>query len=323
MRILITGANGLVGSFLCRKYLQEGHEISILTRPTSDMSFLSDIEGEVKIHQGDVLDVMSLEKAMEGIESVIHSAALVSLHKRDKGKMFKINIEGTRNIVNTALKLGIKELIHISSVAALGRIKGASKIDETANWTTSELNSAYAESKYLSELEVWRGMEEGLKIIIVNPSVVLGIGSWEKSSGQVFKYVNDGNLFYTTGMVNYVDVRDIADAVFLLHKNQIFGERFILNAGSTSYKELFYEIARGLGKKPPAIKVGSGMLKLAMVFEKIKSIITGKPPLITQETITLSEMDFFFDNQKIIENTGIEFRNLQDTVKWVCAEQHP
>lgn len=321
--ILITGANGLVGSFICRKYLDAGFEVSILVRPSSDLTFLKDIEGRIKIHYGDILDVLSLEQAMQGCKTVVHSAALVSLLGKERKKMFKVNIEGTKNVVNTCLKMGVEELIHISSIAALGRIKEVIQIDENAKWTQSKLNSGYAETKYLSELEVWRGMEEGLNIIIVNPSVVLGIGNWNKSSGQIFKYVHDGNAFYTKGKVNYVDVRDIADAVFILHQNRIYGERFILNAGVSTYKDLFNLIAKELGKKAPSFRVGTILLWMALVFDQLKSLFTRKSPLITRETVILSEMNFFFDNKKIIENTGIDFRPLQETVRWVCGSQTP
>jgi len=321
--ILITGANGLVGSFICRKYLDAGFEVSILVRPSSDLTFLKDIKGRIKIHYGDILDVLSLEQAMQGCKTVVHSAALVSLLGKERKKMFKVNIEGTKNVVNTCLKMGVEELIHISSIAALGRIKEVIQIDENAKWTQSKLNSGYAETKYLSELEVWRGMEEGLNIIIVNPSVVLGIGNWNKSSSQIFKYVRDGNAFYTKGKVNYVDVRDIADAVFILHQNRIYGERFILNAGVSTYKDLFNLIAKELGKKAPSFRVGAFLLWMAMIFDQLKSFFTRKSPLITRETVILSEMNFFFDNKKIIENTGIDFRPLQETVRWVCGSQTP
>ena len=321
--ILITGANGLVGSFISRKYLDSGFEVSILVRPSSDLTFLKDIEGKVKIHYGDVLDVLTLEQAMQGCQTVVHSAAIVSLLAKERKKMFKVNIEGTKNVVNTCLNTGVEELIHISSIAALGRIKEVKRVDESANWVRSKLNSAYAETKYLSELEVWRGMEEGLKTIVVNPSVVLGIGDWNKSSGRIFKYVQDENAFYTNGKVNYIDVRDIAEAVFILHQNRIYGERFILNAGVSTYKDLFNLIAGAMGKKAPSFRVGSTLLMLAMIFDQLKAFMTRKSPLITRETVILSEMDFFFDNSKIIENTGIDFRPLQETVKWVCGSQTP
>jgi len=310
----------LVGSFVSRKFLDEGYDVAILSRTTSDFSYIEDIKERITIYEGDILDILSLENAMNNIDTVIHCAALVSLTSKEKKQMFKINIEGTKNVVDVCLKYGIKELVHISSVAALGRNEGVQIVDESSKWTKSELNSAYAESKYLAEIEVWRGIAEGLNAFMVNPSVVLGQGSWEKSSGQIFKYIHDGKPFYTNGKVNYIDVRDVAESVWLLLKNQSFGERYILNAGSSTYKELFRMIAEELGKKPPSILISNSLLWVAFFFEKIKSLITGKPSLITRETILMSEMDFFFDNKKVKERTGIRFRPLEETIEWSCKK---
>lgn len=316
--ILITGANGIVGSAICKKFVKEGHNVSILLRQGSDISALEEIKDKLTIHEGDILDLLSLEKALKNIDTVIHCAAMVSLHARDKKKMFKVNIEGTKNIIDLCLKFGIKEFVQISSVAALGNNKGAEVVNEKSKWTNSKLNSPYGESKYLSEIEVWRGMEEGLNTIIVNPSVVLGKGSWERSSGQIFNYIKDGNWFYTDGKVNYIDSRDVAESVFRLYENKAFGERYILNAGTSTYHDLFNLIAKEMGRKPPSIRANTSLLKIAFVFEKIKSMLTGKPSLITRETILLSEMEFFFDNKKLLNTIEIEFHSLQDTIKWIC-----
>jgi len=316
--ILITGANGIVGSAICRKFVNAGLEVAILRRPSSNLSTLTEIKDKIEIFEGDILDILSLEKAMQRADAVIHCAAMVSLHSRDKKKMFKVNIEGTKNLVNLSLKYGVKEFVQISSVAALGRNKGVTVIDENSKWTNSELDSAYAESKYLAEIEVWRGIEEGLNALIVNPSVVLGRGNPDHSSAQIFKYIMEGNYFYTEGQVNYIDARDVAESVFRLWQCKAFGERFILNAGTTTYKNLFSLIAKEMNKRTPSIKVNSTLLRAAFVFEKLKSFFTGKPSLITRETILLSEMEFFFDNKKLLSTIELNFQTLEDTIKWSC-----
>ncbi len=214
MQILITGATGLVGSATARRFLADGHSVSVLHRPDSDRSLLQDVEDRIQWIEGDILDVLSLEKALENVEYVVHAAAVVSFVPRDEAAMVKVNVEGTANVVNACLKRGIRKLCHVSSVAALGRPHPRTieqdkpvVIDETQRWEDSPNNSAYAKTKYLAELEVWRGISEGLPAVIVNPSLILGEGDWQKSSTQLFKYVYDGKPFYTEGTVNYVDVQ--------------------------------------------------------------------------------------------------------------------
>ena len=261
MRILITGATGLVGSATVRRFLADGHRVSVLHRPDSDRSLLQDVVDRIEWIEGDILDVLSLEKALDNIEYVVHAAAVVSFVPRDEAAMVKVNVEGTANVVNVCLHKGIRKLCHVSSVAALGRpnprtIESDTPvfIDETQRWEDSPNNSAYAKTKYLAELEVWRGISEGLPAVIVNPSLILGEGDWQKSSTQLFRYVYDGKPFYTEGTVNYVDVRDIAEALYRLVNSDIEGERFILSAGSASYYELFEVIAMGFGKRPASIR---------------------------------------------------------------------
>ena len=267
MRILITGATGLAGSATARRFLAEGHTVAALHRPGSDRSLLRDLESQIDWREGDILDILSLEKALTDMDYVVHAAAVVSFVPRDEKAMYKVNVEGTANVVNACLKKGVRKLCHVSSVAALGRPDpriietGATiVIDETQRWTDSPNNSAYAKSKYLAEVEVWRGIAEGLSAVIVNPSLILGEGDWQKSSTQLFKYVYDGKPFYTEGTVNYVDVRDIAEAIFELTLSEIDNERFILERwdGHVS-RTLRLSIAKGFDKKPPHIKVGPGL----------------------------------------------------------------
>lgn len=271
------------------------------------------------------MDVVSLEKALADVDYVIHAAAVVSFVPRDEATMYKVNVEGTANVVNACLKRGIRKLCHVSSVAALGRpdprmiaSDTTIVINETQRWTDSPNNSAYAKSKYLAEVEVWRGIAEGLSVVIVNPSLILGEGDWQKSSTQLFKYVYDGKPFYTEGTVNYIDVRDIAEAIYQLTLSEIENERFILSAGTATYRELFAAIAEGFGKKPPHIKVGSGLAGGIWRVEAVRSWLTGSRPLITKDTARSAAHHFEFSNAKIKKALSFDFQPLDKTVKRVC-----
>ena len=330
MQILITGATGLVGSATARRFLADGHSVSVLHRPDSDRSLLQDVADRIRWIEGDILDVLSLETALENVEYVVHAAAVVSFIPRDEPAMLKVNAEGTANVVNACLKKNIRKLCHVSSVAALGRpnprtidTSAPVVIDETQRWEDSPNNSAYAKTKYLAELEVWRGISEGLQAVIVNPSLILGEGDWQKSSTQLFKYVYDSKPFYTEGTVNYVDVTDIAEAIYRLMGSDIQGERFILSAGSASYQELFAAIAQGFGKRPPHLKVGPGLAGVIWRVEAARSWLTGSRPLITKDTARSATHHFEFENTKIKRAIDFDFKPLGTTVRRVCESFLP
>lgn len=316
--ILITGANGLIGSFICRDLLRKDYKIRALKRENSDLSLISDIKEEIEWINGDILDPWVLESAMEGVEWVIHCAAFISYDSKDEDAMFKINVEGTANIVNACLKMGVPHLLHVSSVAAIGKDKNKYIVDETSSVINLETATRYARSKYLSELEVWRGDTEGLKVIIVNPSLVIGPGDWTKSSTKIFKYIWDENRFYTGGVVNFVDVRDVSNAVIRLMEAKLFGERFIINAGSVSYKELFDKIADAFGKRRPNIQAKGLLIKLAIFADQWRAWFSNSKQLITDELEQVSKNKHVFDSTKIQSMPGFSFRSLDETTRWCC-----
>ena len=238
--IFLTGCNGLIGSFIARKLLAENYKIKALRRPASDMSLISDIYDKIEWVEGDLSDTQLIDKYLEGIDTIIHCAAMISFSSSHKNEMFKSNVEGTANMVNSALKNNIKRFCYISSVAALGRKKGTEVIDETSVWEESSNNTFYALTKYLAELEVWRGIEEGLNAFILSPSIVVGPGNWKTGSSRLFKYIYDQKLFYPKGEMNFIDVRDVSDIACSLLCSDIKGERFILNAGKMPYKDVFF-----------------------------------------------------------------------------------
>jgi dihydroflavonol-4-reductase len=324
-KILITGANGLVGSNIARKFAEANFEVLALCRLGCDTRLLNDILPKITIVEGDVLDINSLERAFYNIDYVIHAAAVVSYSPKDRDKMYKVNVEGTANVVNICVEKKIKKLCYVSSIAALGKPHTPNEqaveaiIDENQKWEESPLNSHYAKSKFLGELEVWRGEAEGLKTIVVNPSVILGEGDWSKSSTQLFKYVFDEHNFYTEGNLNYVDVKDVVEAIFQLTISEISSERFILNGGTIIYKDFFERVAQVFRKKPPTRAISPFLTEILWRVEAIRSFFTQKSPLITKETSKNSRTKFAYKNQKIRQALSFEFTNLDDTIVRVCS----
>ena len=318
--IFITGCNGLVGSFIARQFINEGYKVRALRRQHSNLQYLTDIQDKIDWVEGDVLDVSGLYDAIKGCTQVIHSAAIVSFAANSKDLMYKVNVEGTANIVNICLELGVKKLGFISSVAAIGRKKDSEVIDEKAKWEESKLNTYYAQTKHLAEMEVWRGNAEGLNTIIVNPSVVIGPSHWDRSSTQLFKYVWDEKKYYATGSLNYVDARDVSAIVFQLMTGDSGGERYILNAGNIHYKEFFEHIAKAFKKRPPHTKVTPFLAAVAWRAALFQSLFTRKTPVITKETAYMSQKHFYYKNDKVVDILNFKFRSLEESINWTAQE---
>jgi dihydroflavonol-4-reductase len=316
--IAITGANGLLGSYIVRKLLEEQKEFVALKRHNSDISLLADVNSKIKWIDADVTDPVALEDAFENVTHVIHTAAIVSFNPRMAKKIFDVNVNGTRNVVNACLSQGVKKLIHISSVAALGRLKGQTEIDENHKWVDNPLNTTYAEAKYLAELEVYRGHEEGLETVLLNPSVILAAADWTKSSAKLFKYVWDQKKFYADKDLNFVDARDVAKIVFKFLEASASGERFILNAGSLSLHDFFTKVALRFNRKPPTVKVNRWLLNFIASIEAVRSRVTRTEPLITRETARLAGSYFVYNNKKIRKQLNFEFQSIDETINWCC-----
>ncbi|HYG02275.1 MAG TPA: NAD-dependent epimerase/dehydratase family protein [Chryseosolibacter sp.] len=317
--IAVTGANGLLGSFIIRRLIEQNLPCIGLKRANSDTSLLNDIAGQFEWRNADVLDTVAIEEALSGVTKVIHAAAIVSFNPSRRDEILDNNVTGTRNLVNASLACSVERFIHISSVAALGRQKGQTVIDETNKWVDSALNSNYAESKYLSELEVFRGEEEGLNTVIVNPSVILAPADWNKSSAQLFKYVWQQKKFYIDGTLNYVDVRDVADVVVALLSNPVRGQRFVLNGGSVSFESFFQMVAAKFNCKHPSTKLNRRLLTAAAFVEGIRAKLLGGEPLITKETARLEGNKFAYSSDKIKEKLGFDFQTIENTLDWCCS----
>jgi len=316
--VAITGANGLLGNFILKKFVSEKIPVVGLRRTNSDTTHLDSSSLGAEWREADVTNSLVLTDALKNIDTVIHAAAVVSFDPRAKERIFQTNVIGTQNVVDTCLALGIPRMIFISSVAALGRKKGMVEIDEKNKWVDSDLNSDYAKSKYLAELEVFRGREEGLSISIVNPSVILSTANPNKSSAQLFKYVNDERSFYSDGYLNYVDARDVADIVFKIYEHKIDGEKFIANAGSIDLKGLISKIAIRLNKKEPSIKINPRLLMTAAWLEEMRCKLTGAEALISRQSAKMPGEKFIYRNKKSIDRLNMVYRPLEETLDWCC-----
>jgi nucleoside-diphosphate-sugar epimerase len=316
--IAVTGANGLLGSFIIRKLIENKESFVAIKRKNSDTSLLNDVAQYITWRDADIADEVTLSDALEDVTHVIHAAAIVSFNPRKADQLMDINVVGTRNVVNACLVNNVKRLVHISSVAALGRQKEQRVIDEKNKWVESSINSTYAESKYFAELEVFRGQEEGLSTVIINPSVILAPANWDNSSAKLFKYVWNEKPFYVDGFLNYVDVRDVAAIAYRMLHEKVEGERFIANAGNIAFKNFFSRLATSFHKKAPHIKLNSTTLKIIARLENFRSWFTSSEPLITKETARIAGTEFIYDNKKIRQLFSFEFQPIDASIAWCC-----
>ena len=321
--IFLTGGTGLVGAHILLKLTESGQKVKALKRKRSSLTVIknifshykkTDLLQSIEWIDGDLLDLFSLQEGIKGCNTVIHCAAIVSFNPRDFKKMMKINVEGTANIVNICLENNTDKLAYISSIATLNDDKNHIRTEDSF-WKESKSNTQYAKSKYLSEQEIWRGIEEGLNSIIINPSVILGPGDWTKGSSQMFEKVWGGLKFYSTGSTGYVDVLDVAECLIKLLNSEIVNERFILNSGHMKYRQVFDTIAENLNKPKPNIKVTPFLKEVAWRVEWLKSIIANKNPLITKETANTAMKNKSFSNQNIITALYYKFIPISESIK--------
>jgi len=327
--ILVTGGTGLLGSYLLHSLISDGFEVKALKRAESSLQTTRRIFGYMSVNptqlfekivwiNGDLLDIHSLSEALEGVDQVYHCAAIISFDPREKAQIIQSNIDGTANLVNACIKHGIKKFCHVSSIAVLGRADDEGFTDEQSQWKPSRNNSTYAISKYGAEREVWRGAEEGLNVVVVIPSVILGAGEPTKSTVRFFHAIRKHSRFYTEGMNGYVDVRDVVLVMRKLMESSITNKRFIVNSQNLTYRELFTHVAEHCNTVTPQIKLPGLVLSLAWRIEKIRSIITQKPPLVTQETVRSSLNTYRYSADAVKKVLDIEFIPVRQTIDEMC-----
>jgi nucleoside-diphosphate-sugar epimerase len=319
-RILVTGGTGFVGAYIIKELVERGFTVRAIRRGNKLPFFIPpDILKQVEWVEGDILDIISVQDAMEGVDGVIHAAGKVSFLNSERNSMYGINIRGTSNMVNTSLELGIRKFIYISSVAAIGRSMKGELVNEGDQWAEFKPATYYAASKYHAEMEVWRAMAEGLDSVIVNPSTVLGYGDWNMTSCAIFKSVYNEFPWYTNGINGFVDVEDIARSSVLLLQSDISSERFLVSSDNWSFHRLFNAIADGFSKKHPWREATPFLGGLAWRLEKLKSWLTGKPSILTRETAKIAHSSTRFDNSKILNHLpGFQFTPLQESISKIC-----
>lgn len=315
--ILVTGSSGLVGSHLITFLLKGGRNVRAMYHTNKP-----DINHQnLEWFKGDILDVLDVEEAMKSITHVYHCAAIVSFNSKDKLLLQQTNVDGTANIVNACLDAGVEKLLYVSSVAALGRVREDKPIDETMTWTEATSNSVYGKTKYLAEMEVWRGIGEGLNALIINPTIILGTADWNKGSAGIFKSVYNEFPWFTNGISGFVDVVDVVKAMILLMDSDVVAQRFIINGENISYKDLFTLIALAFGKKPPTKQITKIIAEIVWRTEAVKGFLTGKKPLLTKETAHTAQLKVNFDNSKLLKVLPLfRFTHLTVSVKRICEE---
>ena len=323
--ILVTGATGLVGSHLLVQLLQENEEVKALFRSEKQIEKVKNVFAfynqtalfdKIQWVKGDITDIPSLEIAFENITHVYHCAALISFDPSDEDELRKINIEGTANVVNCCIDFGIKKLCHVSSIAALGNPKEyETTITEETEWNPEELHSDYAITKYGAEMEVWRGHQEGLEVVIVNPGVIFGYGFPKKGSDVIIQSVKKGLSFYTNGNIGIVSVEDVTKCMIQLMKSSINGERYTLVGENISTKILLDFIAEELKVKKPSIEASKWMTSIAWRMDWLISKLLNRKRKLARSTATSSHSTTTFDTSKIEKELNFTFQKKESYLK--------
>jgi len=313
-KVLITGATGFLGRHLLMELGKTDYEVTALCRriPENDQQ----IPG-LRYCVGDIEDFMSLSDVMPGAEVVIHAAALVSVKPDDNHRMYQVNVLGTRNVVNVCLIFGVKRLVHISSVAALGGSNQNQLLDERAGWNGA--SAGYGYTKYLSELEVFRGQSEGLEVSIVNPSVILGPGDANRTSGMILQFIRKGWPIALDGSANVVDARDVSRVIVHLINFPSSGERFILNGFSMPWSDLFTEISKRLGGRTRYWMVPTRVAIGALWIYGIIMKLVRKSPTVTPQAVRMATSGNSYSSAKVIKHLAFQFSSPESTLDWACS----
>jgi dihydroflavonol-4-reductase len=322
--ILVTGATGLVGSHLLVQLLQENEEVKALFRSDKQIEKVKNVfafHNQTalfdKIHwvKGDITDIPSLEIAFKNVTHVYNCAALISFDPNDEDELRKINIEGTANVVNCCIDFGIKKLCHVSSIAALGSPKEhETTITEETEWNPEELHSDYAITKYGAEMEVWRGHQEGLEVVIVNPGVIFGFGFPNQGSETIIQSVKRGQWFYTKGNISVVSVNDVVKSMITLMNSSISGEKFIIVGENLSIEHFLVFVATTFGTKKPIIYANKTLTAIAWRMDWLLSLLTGNKRKFTKILAQSAHDTTVMSNEKIVEKIGFSSENKEQYI---------
>ncbi len=330
---LVTGATGLVGSHLIMHLLDRNpdEKIVALYRKNSKIESVKKIFGfygkdsqalfdRIEWRRADILNYQEILDVFDSVDEVYHCAAIVAFSKKEKNRVIENNVRGTANMVNAALENNVKKFVYTSSVAAIGSNDGGIITEETQAIPEEKI-SVYSKSKFYAELEVWRGHEEGLNVVIVNPSIIFGIPTdWDsKLIGKLFWLIWKGFRFYSNGVMGYVDVNDVAKAMIMLAEREIYGERFIVNSENLSYKQVFDMIADALGKPRPNMYAYDFLLTTAFYLDQIKSFLTPNDPVLTKEIVKYAKQQDYYSSEKLLKALpDFKFTPIKETIDFMA-----
>ncbi len=319
--VLVTGASGFLGGELVKQLVANGESVRIIVRRSSGILHLSSIKDKIDIVEADILDVPSLEIAFDGIEKIYHSAAVIGYDNSFYDAMYKCNIEGTANVVNVALTKDVKKILHISSIAAIGA-KPNELIDENTKWEKNEWTTHYGITKMLAEREIWRGVQEGLEAVIVNPGIILGASNNEhKATTRVFKRIADKKMpFYSNGTNGFIDVEDVAKISIQLMNSNVHSERFILISQNSSFKEYFEKVANELKVTPPKKALNKTLGRFLIFLEWMASKFSDRKRGLTKEILKVSVEKFEYSNEKIKQQLNYNFIPLDETIQKIAQQ---
>ncbi len=322
--ILVTGSTGLVGSHLVLHLIEQGQSVKAVFRDEVGRQKVKTVFEYYKKEylfeainwcQADILDTPSLEMAFQDVERVYHCAALISFDPGDEEKLRKINIEGTANMVNFCIDNKVEKLCYVSSIAALGDLKETETIiTEATEWDPEKQHSDYAISKYGAEMEIWRGQQEGLKVIVVNPGVILGPPFWIEGSGEIFAKVKSGLSFYTKGCTGFVSVHDVVKSMFLLMESTIASEKYILVAENKTYQDFVFTIADVLKFKRPRFYATPFLTAFTWRVDWVLNTFFGKKRALSRNlSVSLHTRDYY-SNKKIKQLFKNEFQDINSCI---------
>ncbi len=313
-RVLVTGANGLIGANLCHKLAGIGYEVVALVREKSNLLGLDGFNGEML--KGDILDEAFLTKAMEGADYVFHTAGLVSFDNRLRAQLMRVNVEGVRCVVNAALKAEVRRLVHTSSVAAIGIPEKGDVADETVEYNRFRYKVAYGDSKHFGEVEINKGVERGLDAVIVNPGSIMGQRDVYFHSGILFKVLKGKRVVpYVPGGMCAVGVDDVVDGELAALKYGRRGERYVLGSENITFKELFARICEVVGSPPPSLRVPLWAARGAATVLELVSDVTHRPPVLTKAHVVSATLPHYFSSDKAVRELGYTPRSIMDAIR--------
>jgi nucleoside-diphosphate-sugar epimerase len=312
--ILVTGATGFLGSYLAKGLIRKGEQVRALKRAKSRFDLLGEYAQQIEWVEADLLDITTIENAVDGIEKIYHCAGVFSPNLYERENAMLTHAEGTANLFNIALDKKVKKVLHVSSTIALGLPLNGAAIDENYYSPADKLRFDYFKGKRYAELEAWRANAEGLNVVIVNPGGLLGAGYWDHQPLNMFTLVYNGLKFYTEGSNGFLDVRDASQVMIQLMEADTNGERFILISENILLKDLLNKIADALKVKPPKYKVSKTLSTLAWRYEYLRSLVLNKAPNFTADDMRIARIAFNYSNTKVINTSGYKFRPLAQTI---------